>query len=109
MRNARKRGHILRGTLGIAASHNDFAVGINSADAANGGAGVLFSGRGYCTGIKYYVISPGGARRALQSALPELLLYSCAVSLSRAATEIFYVKAGHAPILAYIQLPLGSA
>jgi hypothetical protein len=38
----------------------------------------------------------------------ELLLYSSTVRLSGPTAEIFYVKAGHAPILAYIHLRCGS-
>jgi hypothetical protein len=36
--------------------------------------------------------------------LPELLFNGGAVGLGRTAAEIFYVKAGHATILAYIHL-----
>jgi hypothetical protein len=39
--------------------------------------------------------------------LQELPLDGSPVRLGGAATEIFYVKAGHGTILAYMHLPLG--
>jgi len=103
VRNARKGRHLTRGTLGIAARDNDFAVGIATPDAPYGRTGVLFGGSSYCAGIKDYVISPSRGGGAVQPGIPELLLDGRPVGLGRAATEIFYVKAGHAHILAYIQ------
>lgn len=109
MRNASQGRDLSRRALGITASNDDSAVGVAAANTANGGTGVLFGGSRNCTGIKDYVISLRGGRSAARSKLTKLLLYSCPIRLSGAATEIFYVKAGHAPILAYIPVPLRGA
>jgi hypothetical protein len=92
--------------LGVAAGDQDLAIRVAAPEAANCSTGVLFRGSSYCAGIKDYVISPGGSLCALKPPISELLLDGSPISLGGAATEIFYVKAGHAPILAYIQLSL---
>ena len=103
LRNARKSSDFTRCALGIASRDNDFAIWVTAPDAANSGAGVLFSGGSYCAGIKDYVISSSRGAGTVQSPIPELPLDGRPVGLGGAATEIFYVKAGHAHILAYIQ------
>src|SRR5205823_5042149 len=93
-------------SLSVAASDNDFAVRVLAADAPNSRSRVLFGGCSYGTGVQDYVVSRLGSLCAGQSSFPELLLDGGTVRLSSPAAEIFYVKAGHAPILAYIHLPM---
>ena len=104
--NPRQRRDLKGGSLGIAASDNDFAVRILTADASDSRSRVLFGGGGYGTGVQDYVVSGVGSVCAGQSSFPELLLDGGTVRLSSPASEIFYVKGGHAPILAYIYLPM---
>jgi hypothetical protein len=106
LRDAGKGSDLMGSALGIAARDQDLAIRVAAQDAANRSTGVLFRGSSYCAGIKDYVISSGGSRGALQPTISELLLDGSPIGLGGAATEIFYVKAGHAPILAYIQLSL---
>jgi len=104
LRDAGKRRNLIGSALGIATRDQDLAIRVAAPDAANRSTSVLFRSRSYCTGIKDYVISPGGSLGTLQPPISELLLDGGSVGLGGAAAEIFYVKAGHAPILAYIQL-----
>jgi hypothetical protein len=104
MRNAGKSGNFGGGALGIAARHNDFAVRVLPANAPNSSPGVLFGRRGYCAGVQNDVLGPARGVSPLHPMVPELPFNRGAVRLSGAATEIFYVKAGHATILAYIHL-----
>jgi hypothetical protein len=102
LRNASKSSDLSGGALGIAAGDNDLAVRVTAPDAANGGPGVLFGGGSYCAGIKDYVISSGRGIGAAESQISKLLLDRSPVGLGGAAAEIFYVKAGHRTILAYV-------
>ena len=106
LRNPRQTSDLRGGALGIAAGYNDFAVRVAAPDAANGSPGVLFGASRNCAGIKDYVISSSRGSGPVQPPVSELLLDGSSVGLGGAAAEIFYVKAGHAPILAYIQLSL---
>ena len=108
MRNAGQCRDLIGRALGIAAGHNDFAVGVLPPDAANGRAGVLFGGGSDCAGVQDHDVGVGRGLGSVQALRPKLLLYSSAVGLSGPTAEIFYVKAGHAPILAYIHLRCGA-
>lgn len=103
-RHAGEVGNFLRGALGIAAGNYYLAFGIFPADSANRGTSVLFSGSRYSTGIKHHEPRPVGVVGLVDSELPKLLLNRGSIGLCCAATEIFYVKAGHGTILAYVQL-----
>ena len=107
LRDAGQQCDLLGRTLGVTSRHNDFAAWIVPLDAANSRARVLFGSSSNCAGIKHYVISLGCDLGAVHAAVAKLLLDSRSIRLSRAATEIFYVKTGHAPILAYIHLRCG--
>lgn len=108
MRNTREGRDFSRRALGVAAGHNNFAVWVLAPDATNGGPGVLFGGRGNGAGVQDHKVGTGWGFGSIQALLPELLLYSGTVGLSGPTAEIFYVKAGHAPILAYIHLRCGA-
>ena len=88
--------------LGIAASDNDFAARILPSDPPDGCPCILFGGGRNRTGVQNYI--PGGipVGRSVQPQFAKLVLDSGTVSLGSAAAEIFYVKAGHRTILAYV-------
>ena len=50
-RHAGQRGDFMGGALGVASGNDYFAGGIVAANAAEGGAGLLFGGSGDGTGI----------------------------------------------------------
>ena len=90
--------------LGVTSRDNDLTIGIIAANAANGRAGVLFGGGGNRASVKDDPLGLPGGIGPLQAMLPELSLNGGTVRLSGPTAEIFYVKAGHATILAYIHL-----
>ena len=104
MRNAGERRNFGGGALSITARHNDFAVGILPADAPNRRPRVLFCRGSHRASVQDNVLCPSRRLCPEQSQLPKLPFNCGAVRLSSPAAEIFYVKAGHASILAYIHL-----
>jgi hypothetical protein len=108
VRYTRKRCDLFGGTLCVTAGDNNFTKTIVSPNAADGCPCVLFGGGSYRAGIKDNPVCLSYLSSTLKSQLPKLLLNRSAVSLSSAATEIFYVKAGHRSILAYIHLRMGN-
>lgn len=109
MRHARQGRDFLGGSLGIAAGQNDFALRVPPPDSPDGSPGVLFGGGRDRTRIQNDKLGLLGSFSSGQPPIPKLLLNSSAVGLSGPTAEIFYVKAGHAPILAYIHLRCGDA
>src|SRR5581483_6609457 len=97
----------LGGSLGIAAGHNDFALRVLPPNSSDGSPSVLFGGGRNRTCIQNDKLGLLGGFSSGQPTVPKLLLDSSAVGLSGPTAEIFYVKAGHAPILAYIHLRCG--
>jgi len=106
--NAGQGGNFAGGALGVAAGNYYFAGGIFAADAAEGGAGVLFGGSGDGAGVQNNDFRGSRAVGAVEAAVAELLLYSGSVGLGGAAAEIFDVKAGHRTILAYARQGWGT-
>ena len=88
--------------LSITPGHNDFAAGILPANPPDSGTGVLFRGSSNRAGVQDYVAGNIAIGRPIQPQRPKLLLNGSTVGLGGPATEIFYVKAGHGTILAYV-------
>ena len=100
--DSRQRGDFSGYALGIAASHNDFATGILPPDPPDHGAGVLFRRSSNRAGVQNHVAGGVPVGRSIQPQSPKLLLDGGPIGLGCAAAEIFYVKAGHRTILAYV-------
>jgi len=101
MRDTAQGSDFLGSALRIAAGDDDAGLGILALNAADGGAGILISGRGHCAGIEYDdrgLARGGGARKA---EFLELTFERGAVGLGGAATEVFYVISGHISMLAH--------
>jgi hypothetical protein len=75
-------------------------LGIRAVKAANCRTGILVGSSRYGAGVQDNDFGIGGIARSLQAALLELALDRGAVGLSRPATKILYVKAGHDTIVA---------
>ena len=88
--------------LGVAAGNYYFAPGIVAPNASNCGPGVLFGGSCYSAGIEHYELCASRTLCPGEALFPKLLFDRRAVRLSSSTTEIFYVKAGHPTILAYV-------
>ena len=103
--NARQGSDLSRGALCVAARNYYFASGIFAPDAANARPGILFSRGSDGAGVQHYELCIF-AGSAVETLVQELPLNCCAIGLSCAAPEIFYVKAGHRTILAYVHLSM---
>ena len=88
-----------RCALRVAAGHQNLGRGILAMDAANGGAGVLIGSSGDRAGIQHDDFGLVGIAGALESALEQLTLNGCAVSLGRAAAEVLYMIGRHRLII----------
>ena len=88
--------------LGVAAGNYYLAPGIVAPNASNCGPSVLFGGSCYSAGIKHYELCTSRTLCPGEALFPKLLFDRRAVRLSSSTTEIFYVKAGHPTILAYV-------
>jgi hypothetical protein len=94
----------VRRALGVAPGNYYFASGVLATYTAYCRSRVLLRGSCYSTSIKHYKSRTSGVFCPPQTLFPELLFNSGSVRLGGAATEIFYVKAGHGTILAYVHL-----
>src|SRR5579864_5548318 len=101
----RQSRNLLRRPLRVTSGNHDFAARILAPDAPDGRTSVLFGGGSNRTGVKNQPFSGRWVTSAFQTSFPELLLDGRTIGLSRSATEIFYVKACHGTILAYIHVP----
>src|SRR5205085_10565447 len=81
------------------------ASGILAPDAANARPGVLFSRGSHGAGVQHHELCTFAAS-TVEPSVQELPLNCCPISLGCAAPEIFYVKAGHRTILAYVHLSM---
>ncbi len=97
--HSRQRSQFFWRALGVAAGYQDAAIRIHSLQSPNRSAGVFVSALGHGTGVQDNDFGVPGRSGAFQSAIEKLPLQRCAIGLGRAATKIFYVEAGHAPIL----------
>lgn len=104
MRDAGQCRDLFGRALSVTSRDNDLTIGIVTANAANGSAGILFGGGGNRTGIENDPLGLSRGIGPLHALIHELTLNGGTVRLSGPAAEIFYVKAGHATILAYIHL-----
>ena len=104
MRDAGQCRDLFGRALSVTSRDNDLTIGIVTTNAANGGAGVLFSGGGNRAGIENDPFGLAWGIGPMEALVPELSLNGGTVRLSGPTAEIFYVKAGHATILAYIHL-----
>ena len=102
--NSCKRCDLLRRSLRVAAGNDYPGSGIPATQAADGGTRVLFGSSGDTTGIQHDKLCFLRAISRFHAVFLELALYSGAVSLRGAATEIFYVKTWHRTILAHAHL-----
>ena len=98
--NARKRGKLLRGALGIASGDNNFRFGILPAHAADGGPRILIRCRCDVTRIEQDEVGLRGGGGTCQAPLFELMFKSRAVGLVGTATEILHVKSRHGNMVA---------
>jgi hypothetical protein len=87
--------NLLGRTLGVTPGDHDLTVRILTTNAADGGSGVAIGGSGDRAGVQHDDFGFGCMISAQQSALTELALDRGAVRLGGAATEVFYIKAGH--------------
>ena len=99
--------HFAGRPLRIASGNYYFASRVLAPDAPDCRPRILFGGSRYRTGIKDDKPRLTAFRGTIQPLLPKLSLDGSSVGLGSPASEIFYVKAGHRTILAYIRLWMG--
>ncbi len=105
--NARQDCNLLRGSLGVTSGNQDFAPRIFAPDAPNGRPRVRLGGSSHRASVQNHNAGVTSRCGPDKPALTELLLDGSTVGLGSAAAEIFYVKAGHGTILAYVHLRMG--
>ena len=93
--------------LRIAPSNYYFAGRVLALDTPDCRPCILFCGSRYRAGVKDHELCGGTFRGTIKPLLLKLSLDGSPVSLGGPAAEIFYVKAGHRTILAYIRLWMG--
>src|ERR1700674_311976 len=93
--DAGEGGNLFGGALRVAAGDYDSRFRILPTYAADRGASILVRARGDCAGIHHHHGGLRGSGGAGRPALLELAFEGCAVSLSGATAEVFYVVSGH--------------
>lgn len=92
--DAGKGGDFIGRTLRVASGNDDSSLGIVTAHAADGGAGILIGRCCHRASIENHDVG-FGCGRFDQASLFELAFERSAVGLGRAASEILHVIAGH--------------
>ena len=97
--HTRQRCQLFRRALRVAASHQNAAIRIHPLQPPYRCARILIRALGHRAGIQHDNFGVPSRPGALQSALQKLPFQRRPIRLRGAAAKIFYVEAGHAPIL----------
>jgi hypothetical protein len=92
-------GDFLRSTLRVTSGDQNTGRGIDAMHTANGGTRILIGGGGYGAGVEDDDFGFGSRVGSQQSVPGQLTLDRCAIGLSSATTEVFYIETSHESII----------